>query len=161
MIKGFLALAVVSLVGFSAHASIGDYAGSYAGKFEGAKGTLVIAVNDSTMSASFYGANGFNDILGGACGSTIGQMTDIDMDGAKVDHVTFAFDAGSCSDSVDGRELTIDFGHKNEKVNSARAAIFARTTYTTGHECHSGGNTPICFPTTQSVDLYATGKFKK
>lgn len=164
MKKGFLALAISTLVGFSAQAGMEDYAGSYSGKFERTKGSIIITVNGGTMSAAFVGANGTSDILGGNCGSTIGAMTDIDMDGSKVDYVRFAFNPGSCGLDYQGRDLTIDFDHDDGVLEGFAASLYKETTYTNDWQCWPNPYPPggsSCTPQTQAMDWYATGSFKK
>lgn len=164
MIKGFLALAVASLVGVSAQADLSNYAGSYNGKFEGTVGSIHIGVVGQTLTAKFTGkpANG-NDILGGTCGSSIGQMLELDMDGSEVDHATFAFDPGSCATQILGRELNIDFKHKDGIPTSLKASVYSHET--TSWETVCTGGDPSggihCQQVPRTDYWYATGKFKK
>lgn len=163
MIKGFLALAVLSLVGFSAQADLGNYAGSYSGKFSGTKGTMVVGVSGGQLTAKFVSqASGSDDILG-SCGARIGQMLGIDMDDNEVDHATFSFDAGSCSDEILGREMTLDFKHKNGMPTSVIASVYSRTVTSWETECYGGdpSGTVHCHQVPRTEYLYETGKFKK
>lgn len=163
MIKGFLALAVATLFGFSAQADLGKYAGSYSGKFSGTKGTLIVGVSGNMLTAKFVAQDsGSGDILGD-CSSRIGQMMDIDMDDNEIDHATFSFDAGSCSDRILGREMTLDFKHKNGMPVSATASVYSHTTTSwetvcTGGEASGGVH---CQHVPRTDDWYVTGKFKK
>lgn len=162
MIKGFFAVATAMLVGFSAQAGLEDYAGSYSGKFERTKGSMIVSVNGGVLSASFVGANGSNDILGASCGSSIGQLVKIDMDGAELDYAVFAFDPGACAFSYQGREITLDFKHDNGKIKGLNVSIYVDTTSTTDWHCtgYPGGGSS-CYPQTTTHNWYATGKFKK
>ncbi len=164
MIKGFLALAIASLVGFSAQAQadMSNYAGTYKGKFESTKGSFIVGANGGTLSASFLAANGSTDLLGESCRSSIGPMLKVDMDGNNIDYVVFAFDPGYCMMNYQGRELVLDFKHDGNKVSGLNASLYIETTTTTDWQCtgYPGGGSS-CFPKTQTTDWYATGKFKK
>lgn len=162
MIKGFLALAIASsLVGFAAQADMSDYVGSYNGKFERTKGSFIIGTDGGALTASFLGANGSADLIGDDCKSSIGKMLKLDIDGNKVDYAIFAFDPGYCMMNYQGRELVIDFKHDDGQVAGMNASLYVRTTTDSGWECDDFGGGSTCFPSKQSTDWYATGKFKK
>lgn len=151
------------ILGFSAQASMSDYAGTYYGSFDNTHGALTIAVSGSVMSASFAGGpEAGSDILGGGCGSTIGKMTDIDMDGNEVDHVTFAFDPGACAMNYAGREIVLDFSHKNGVPTKVSVSLYSRTESQPTNECHPDSSGGLhCWPGTNQIVIYAEGSFKK
>ncbi len=165
MIKGFLVLAVASLLGASAQAALQDYAGSYNGKFEGTAGRLVIGVAGNELTAKFVAnQSSGDDVLGGACGATIGSMINMDIDdGTKIDSATFSFDAGNCASEVQGRVFTVDFKHKHGTPVSLTASVFARTETVWENQCYGGAadGTIHCQQVPRTEYVYAAGKFKK
>lgn len=158
--KLFVMLAAM-FIGFSANASLESYAGMYSGKFEGHKGMIHVEVSGGSMSVMFMGADGTDDILGNGCGSTIGKLLDLDMDGNEVDHATFAFNPGSCTD-VEGREIVLDFGHKDGVPTKVSASVYARTETQWVNQCHTDPHGGMhCWQTPESVPVYDSGSFRR
>jgi hypothetical protein len=158
MKNSFIALVVLVLFGLSAQASFEQYAGSYSGKFQNNKGTLVISVSGGVMSATFVGENNSSSDILGNCASSIGKMLKMDIDdGTEVDHVTFAFNPGNCGKKIEGREINVNFKHKDGKVVGAHAAVFSHTT--SSYSCTGSGEDKTC--DWVDYDRYLMGKFKR
>lgn len=145
-------------------ATMEAYVGTYTGKFDGRRGAITVALEGNRPVVSFEANDGSTDLVGESCGSSIGQLTNIDFDqkstGEEVDYAVFEFSPGSCL-MIRGRTLTLDFGNKKGVPYKLNASVYYETRWEYDHPgfcdpikgCWGGNQRP--------VDHYLYGSFKR
>jgi hypothetical protein len=142
------------------------YEGTYHGRFQGVDGDLTLKIEGDTPVLTYTDAQG-HDILGSACGSSIGLMKNVtvsDGEPVSIENAAFEFNPGRCAEdhtllvgvSTDNNTTTIDVsvikGHYEFYVPGQIV-------------CNPGPHGhPVCFETPGHYETryrYATGSFKK
>ncbi|MBC7371936.1 MAG: hypothetical protein H7326_10245 [Bdellovibrionaceae bacterium] len=140
--------------------------GTYRGSFNGVRGDLVIRFEGNRPIVQFKNNNG-NDILNNNCNSDVGLLRSVTVKSEnknpRVSNATFAFDAGRCSLSVEGREISIGMKDKSgDAVLNVSILQETRSREVCGWDSGAPPNIPprqVC--RTEFQSYYLTGSFSR
>jgi hypothetical protein len=151
------------------------YMGTYAGSFNGDRGSLTLAFSGRKVVVTYRDASGSTDILDARCNSRFGDLVSVDVSKDKsassggkavykLDSATVEFDPNRCWGSVDGRAIVLDFSRKNGRTR-VDASILYRQDYERRCRIDPGnpraGVPPHEYCENVPVTQYLTGRFQK
>jgi hypothetical protein len=142
------------------------YEGTYHGHFDNKVGDLTLKIEGTTPVLTYTDSQG-NDIMGKGCGSSIGLMKSVTVDGdpVSIQDATFMFNPGYCGE---GHNFEVSVSNRDDgTVINVSVVKGHYEFYVPGQVvCQPAGphHHPVCYGTPGHYETryrYAYGSFKK